>query len=235
MTFIVSFMRNVAEHTNLADIIMVRRLISLHQLIPLPADAVVTPITFTVPLRTGENLARGFLRDLDGMETGSRELTGEWVVGTDVWKRLKADRRARQENERRMRKMRQLSGGEREGSSSSVTPKADVMGHPRTLNGTPVRSASPRKHLSSGGNLDSPDVDSDAESSASGRRGMVGQRVIYYVHGGAYYVGNAATHRLITIGISKACNARVFGTCYAFPSSQADVVLISSHYLSLST
>jgi hypothetical protein len=29
---------------------------------------------------------------------------------------------------------------------------------------------------------------------------------------GAYYVGNAATHRLITIGVSKACNARVFGT-----------------------
>jgi acetyl esterase/lipase len=37
------------------------------------------------------------------------------------------------------------------------------------------------------------------------------ERVIYYVHGGAYYVGNAATHRLVTIGVSKACNARVFG------------------------
>lgn len=38
------------------------------------------------------------------------------------------------------------------------------------------------------------------------------ERVIYFVHGGAYYVGNAATHRLITVGVSKACNARVFGT-----------------------
>lgn len=58
---------------------------------------------------------------------------------------------------------------------------------------------------------DSPDFDSDTESTTSMRKGYVGERVIYYVHGGAYYVGNAATHRLITIGVSKACNARVFG------------------------
>lgn len=45
------------------------------------------------------------------------------------------------------------------------------------------------------------------EGESPGRR----ERVIYYVHGGAYYVGNAATHRLITIGVSRACNARVFG------------------------
>lgn len=191
MTFITSFMRNVAEHTNLADIVLVRRLISLHQLIPLPADAVVTPITFTVPLRSGESLARGFLRDLDGMETGSRELTGEWVVGTDVWKRLKGDRRARQDAERRRR-------------TKGPTP----LGHPRTSSGSSVQDATKRRAWLEGAR--SPDNDSDTESTASTKR-FAGERVIYYVHGGAYYVGNAATHRLITIGISKACNARVFG------------------------
>jgi hypothetical protein len=60
------------------------------------------------------------------------------------------------------------------------------------------------------------------------------EKVIYYIHGGecrmrclrwrhnvlkklnapvlgAYYLGTAATHRLITIAISKVCDARVFG------------------------
>jgi hypothetical protein len=213
MTLITSFMRNVAEHTNLADIILVRRLISLHQLIPLPADAVVTPITFTVPLRTGEGLARGFLRDLDGMETGTRELTGEWVVGTDVWKRLKGDRRARQEAERKRRKSRRASGLSPGGASADATPTAGAQpGHPRTLSGSSVQDTVQRRAVLEGlRGRDSPDIDSDTESTASTRRAPSGERVIYYIHGGAYYVGNAATHRLITIGISKACNARVFG------------------------
>ena len=55
-------MRNVAQHTSLADIVLIRRLISFHSLIPLPADAVVTPITFVVPRQTGSDVARGFLR-----------------------------------------------------------------------------------------------------------------------------------------------------------------------------
>jgi hypothetical protein len=55
-------MRNVADHSSLADIVLVRRLISLSVLIPLPADAVVTPITFVVPRRAEQELAKGFLR-----------------------------------------------------------------------------------------------------------------------------------------------------------------------------
>jgi hypothetical protein len=55
-------MRNVADHSSLADIVLVRRLISLHFLIPLPADAVVTPITFVVPRYADDKVARGFLR-----------------------------------------------------------------------------------------------------------------------------------------------------------------------------
>lgn len=45
---------------------------------------------------------------------------------------------------------------------------------------------------------------------------------------GAYYVGSAATHRLITIALSKVCDARVFGkhpslpaqTCTDLPPAQ---------------
>lgn len=44
---------------------------------------------------------------------------------------------------------------------------------------------------------------------------------------GAYYVGQAATHRLITIALSKACNARVFGTqvCLVAHLQPSDEVL----------
>jgi acetyl esterase/lipase len=59
---------------------------------------------------------------------------------------------------------------------------------------------------------DSPDFETDNES-VLGKKG--GEKVIYYIHGGAYYVGNAATHRLVTIGVSKACNARVFGESFS--------------------
>jgi hypothetical protein len=44
---------------------------------------------------------------------------------------------------------------------------------------------------------------------------------------GAYYVGNAATHRLITIGVSKACNARVFGTSCRWLSYDANETAIT--------
>jgi acetyl esterase/lipase len=184
MTFIASFMRNVADHTSLADIVLIRRLISLHFIIPLPADAIITPITFVVPLRTGERVARGFLRDLDSKETGKRELSGEWVVGTAVWQRLKREKRARQEEERKKRRLRRLA----------------------ELNAS---------HPSPGERERTPDV-TDVEGDIGRKEGYAGERVIYYIHGGAYYVGNAATHRLITIGVSKACNARVFGEWLVF-------------------
>ena len=55
-------------------------------------------------------------------------------------------------------------------------------------------------------------MDTDTEPVRSVEKGEASaEKVVYYVHGGAYYVGNASTHRMITIGISKACNARVFG------------------------
>ncbi|KAK8846560.1 hypothetical protein IAR55_005646 [Kwoniella newhampshirensis] len=180
MTFIISFMRNIADHSSLADIVLIRRFISLHFLLPIPADAVVTPITFTVPLRKGDEVARGFLREWDLKETGTRELTGEWVVGTEVWRRLKAERRSRQRTRRRasLPDHALLRDRRRRGESSAM------------------------------------DIDTNSDSEPGKKVGSVGERVIYYVHGGAYYVGNAATHRLITIGVSKACNARVFAITY---------------------
>lgn len=121
-------------------------------------------------------------------ETGTRELTGEWVVGTDVWKRLKSERRSRNEERRKTSRPSPYRVGQ--GSEMAV----NGLGH--------VRGART-------GGRDSPDLDTDSES-LLGKRDSA-EKVIYYVHGGAYYVGNAATHRLVTIGVSKACNARVFG------------------------
>lgn len=59
-------------------------------LVPLPADALVTPVTFRVRKR---NLP-GILAALDAKETGTRELSGEWVVGKKLWQTLQSDYRS---------------------------------------------------------------------------------------------------------------------------------------------
>ncbi|KAH0838098.1 Alpha/Beta hydrolase protein [Lanmaoa asiatica] len=90
MTMINSMMRDVSRHSSLADITMVRMVMGLAGLVPLPADAVVTPVTFRVRKR---NL-RGILAALDAKETGTRELSGEWVVGKKLWQTLQSDYRS---------------------------------------------------------------------------------------------------------------------------------------------
>ena len=193
-------MRNVADHTSLADFVLIRRLVSLHFLVPLPADAVVTPVTFTVPRHAGEKVARGFLADLDGEETGQRELSGEWVVGTEVWQRLKRERWTRRRRGRIDTPISTPSAVKTPGPRDERTPtRANTSGSAGSEGMPPIDHG-----------LISPDATTTAmkaNSAADTER----QKVIYYIHGGAYYVGNAATHRLITIGVSKACNARVFG------------------------
>ncbi|CAE6355941.1 unnamed protein product [Rhizoctonia solani] len=58
----------------------------------------------------------------------------------------------------------------------------------------------------------------------------VPERVILYLHGGAYYVFDAATHRLITVPLSKYADARVFAVNYRlapetrFPGALHDAV-----------
>ena len=63
----------------------------------------------------------------------------------------------------------------------------------------------------------------------SGKRSRT-ERVILYVHGGAYYVMSATTHRPITIALSKYCECRVFCINYrlapdtVFPGALLDSV-----------
>ncbi|KAL7420631.1 hypothetical protein Q5752_004582 [Cryptotrichosporon argae] len=214
MTFMAAFMRNVADHTSFADIVLIRRLISIHHLIPLPADAVVTPVAFAVPAVCAP---RGFFKDLDAAEQGTRELTGEWVVGTTVWKRLKSNLALR-------RAMDELAG-KRAGAGGRPSTHDDFEMIASGLVGLGTARADKDKEADG----DAPP--SYGESVRETRHAdPPPDRVIYYVHGGAYYVGNAATHRLLTIGISKACQARVFAITYrlapehAFPLPLHDVL-----------
>ncbi|KAL7414004.1 Alpha/Beta hydrolase protein [Mrakia frigida] len=41
-----------------------------------------------------------------------------------------------------------------------------------------------------------------------------GDRIVLYLHGGAYYTASAASHRLITIQVAQMCEARVFAINY---------------------
>jgi len=102
MTIINSLMRDAGRHSALVDVVCsggsllsaafwfqmmqgtIRLLISLVGLVPLPSDALVTPVKFPVRRR---NL-RGILAEFDKLETGTRELSGEWVVGRKTWQRL---------------------------------------------------------------------------------------------------------------------------------------------------
>jgi len=60
---------------------------SLGGLVPLPSDALITPVTFTVPKRQ----LRGILAEYDALEDGTRELSGEWVVGRKTWHRMQQE------------------------------------------------------------------------------------------------------------------------------------------------
>ncbi|WWC67451.1 uncharacterized protein I206_101359 [Kwoniella pini CBS 10737] len=237
MTFITSFMRNISDHSSLADIILIRKLISLHFLLPLPSNAIVTPITFKVPSyssssssfsknfkRKKENSINpststtsksiGLLEYLDLKENGQRELSGEWVVCTDVWKRLKSERRLR--NRIKLKKSSTSSKSKHSGLINSLTPTLEEKLSSKSTNGSynsPTKydlrpSPSPQRTNRSNSTHSTTTPTTDSESDKTG------ERVIYYVHGGAYYVGNAATHRLVTIGVSQSCNARVFAITY---------------------
>jgi hypothetical protein len=64
-----------------------RSLMSLCGLVPIPSDALVTPVTFKVRKRK----LRGILQDWDALEDGKRELTGEWVIGRRLWRKLQSE------------------------------------------------------------------------------------------------------------------------------------------------
>lgn len=87
MTILSSLMRDVSRHSALADIAMVRKAMGIGGLVPLPSDALVTPVTFRVRKR---NL-RGMLEACDAMEDEKRELSGEWIIGKRLWQSLQSD------------------------------------------------------------------------------------------------------------------------------------------------
>ncbi|KIY73560.1 hypothetical protein CYLTODRAFT_365646 [Cylindrobasidium torrendii FP15055 ss-10] len=166
MTIISSFMRDVAAHSSLVDISSIRLLMSLSGLAPLPSDALVTPVTFRIRRRR----LRGILADLDSKENGSRELSGEWVVGKKTWRRLQAEWKAAQV----------IKKGTNKQLNSRIRKKSD--------------------------------------------------RVVYYIHGGAYIVGSPASQRQISVPLALHTDARVFAIDYrlapesTFPGPLHDVV-----------
>jgi hypothetical protein len=66
--------------------------LGLGGLVPLPPDALVTPVTFRVRKRG----LRGILAEFDELEDGMRELSGEWIVTKRLWQRLQAEWKATQ-------------------------------------------------------------------------------------------------------------------------------------------
>ncbi|PWN28014.1 Pkinase-domain-containing protein [Jaminaea rosea] len=136
MSVFTRLLRETASYTQFATVDGMQRFFELASFLPVPKDGLITPVTFRVKKR---NL-KGFLKDVDAEEDGSRELTGEWVVGKQTWRRLQAEWR----------------GGKAKGT----------------------------------------------------------ERVILYIHGGAYFVMSAVTHRPVTISLSKYTECRVFAINY---------------------
>ena len=69
---------------------MLRGLLGVLGYAPIPSDAMVTPVTFTVRRRK----LKGFLAECAMQESGTRELSGEWIVGRNLWKRMQAEWRS---------------------------------------------------------------------------------------------------------------------------------------------
>ncbi|KAG9013607.1 hypothetical protein FRB94_001712 [Tulasnella sp. JGI-2019a] len=142
MTIITSLVRNITDHGELINLVILRSAMAIMGFVPTPSDALVTSVTYQVKRR---NLP-GILAEFDELEDGTRELTGEWIVGRRLWMKM-----------------------QHEWS---------------------------RSH----------------DGNSMGRRKK--ERVILYLHGGGYYTMSAATHRPITIRLSKVCGVRVFAVNY---------------------
>lgn len=178
MTIVSSLIRGAERHSALVDIETIRMVMSIGGLVPLPSDALVTPVTF----RVRKHNLRGMLADLDGMENGERELRGEWVVGRKTWQRMQTEWKAANKTDPTSL---QLDGDFSDWDTPSGSAKLD----------------SKRK-----------------------------ERVILYIHGGAYYLSSAAAQRIISIPLAKHTDSRVFAIDYrlapetCFPGPLHDVV-----------
>lgn len=152
MSVLTKTIREISKHTDLTTVPLLQKVFDLARFLPVPEDGLVTPVTFRVKRR---NLP-GILAEDDAKENGKRELTGEWIVGKQTWRRLQGE----------------WQSGKRSGK----------------------------------------------------------ERVILYIHGGAYFVMSAITHRPLTIALSKYCECRVFCINYRlapdsiFPGALFDCV-----------
>lgn len=152
MSVFTKIMRDTASYTEFATVSGLQQFFELSNFLPVPKDGLITPVTYKVKKRG----LRGLLKEADEAEDGNRELTGEWVVGKQTWRRLQSEWR----------------------------------------NGKPSNK----------------------------------ERVILYIHGGAYFVMSAVTHRPLTISLSKYTECRLFAINYRlapdcqFPGPLHDVV-----------
>ena len=152
MSVLTKTIREFSKHTDLATMPILQKIFDLARFLPVPEDGLITPVTYRVKRRG----LRGLLAEDDAKENGKRELTGEWIVGKQTWRRLQSE----------------WQSGKRSGK----------------------------------------------------------ERVILYIHGGAYFVMSAITHRPLTIALSKYCECRVFCLNYRlapdtiFPGALLDCV-----------
>lgn len=158
MTIFTAIVRDMANYTHLSSIHQLRTLMDFGQILPTPKDGIITPVSFKVK----PNNLSGFLKELDLAETGSRILTGEWVVSKKTWKRMQTESLARR----------------------SQTPE---------LNKDYAFGAQPV----------------DLPPNTNHQHGLGQDKVIYYIHGGAYFIMSASTHRPLTISIAKYTECRL--------------------------
>jgi len=161
--------------------------------LPVPKDGVVTPVTFQIYKR---NLP-GILAEFDDKEDGTRELSGEWVVSKRIWRRMQRDHYGHAHPASGNSNHHKTPSPRRKSSSLSSSKSKDAS---TTHTSTSIPSSARPHHRQSSSSSLHPSIGKD--------------KVILYLHGGAYYTMSAATHRYITISVSKYTNCRVFAVNY---------------------
>ncbi|KAK9900548.1 hypothetical protein P389DRAFT_165995 [Cystobasidium minutum MCA 4210] len=193
LTLFTTAIRESVQYSHLSSLPTLRRFLNLGQILPVPKDGVVTPVTFHVLKR---NLP-GILADADAAEDGTRELTGEWVVSKRIWRRMQRDNYGHAHAQAPVHSPPASSSSRRKNSGSSS--RLNERNSPTFSTHSRPQASHPSASASS----------SQASPPHSSK-----DKVILYLHGGAYYTMSAATHRYITISVSKYTNCRVFAVNY---------------------
>ncbi|CAG8680271.1 15598_t:CDS:2, partial [Acaulospora morrowiae] len=148
LTLMCTAMRTLTEHTYSADINKFRSFLNiLFSLVP--SDILVTPVSFRVSNKSLPSILRG----LEDSENDRREISGEWVVPKDLWRKINDDY---------------------------------------------FLNASIQQHVY---------VDQNGIKWSN-------EKVVLYLHGGAYCFMSARTHRDLNYRLSRATGRRVFAINY---------------------